>query len=91
MPVTIERRKRLIARRNRYLAILDEIELAMHKINIGEAQSYTINSIQINRRNMSPRDLIELEKYYLNRKAQVEAELAGNGTPAVRTFLPVDF
>ena len=89
--ISIEKRKSLLDELAQIDEILIKIRYGVNKILMGEAQSYTINSIQINRRNMSLRDLIELEKYYLNRKAQVEAELAGNGTPAVRTFLPVDF
>ena len=92
MPVTIERRKRLIARRNRYLAILDEIELAMHKINSGEAQSYTINSIQLARRTLTIDDLIKEWEFYTKRLQEVEDELAGLSTGMqARNFLPSDY
>lgn len=92
MPVTIERKKILIARRTRYLAILDEIERAMHKINIGEAQSYTINSIQLARRTLTISDLIKEWEFYSKRLQEVEDELAGLTTGMqARNFLPSDY
>lgn len=92
MEVTVERRKLLLARRSRYLAILDEIELAMHKINIGEAQSYTINSIQLARRTLSMTDLMNEWDFYKKRLQEVEDELAGlNAGMQIRNFLPSDY
>lgn len=89
--ISIEKRKSLLDELAQIDEILIDIRYGVHKILTGEAQSYTVNSIQVNRRNMSLKDLMDLEKYYLNRKAEIEAELAGKGTPAARTFLPVDF
>lgn len=91
MTVSYEKRQSLLRELAQIDGILDEIRIAIHKILLGEAQSYTINSIQVNRRALSLKDLQDLEKYYMNRRGEIEAQLEGNNTRNGRVFLPVDF
>lgn len=89
--ISYEKRSSLLLEKLEIEEILKDIRLGIHRILCGEAQSYTVNSIQVNRRNMSLKDLMDLEKYYRNRLGEIEAELAGLGSPAVKTFIPTDF